>query len=258
MQDEDIQALIVPSEEQASADSIRRRLLAGEPVDREVRRKTTTGLRDFRVQVALREGESGPQEGYAIYTDVTERKRREQTLQGRQEKVEALYKATDQLLRAEDEEEVAGLIIDLVNGVFGYLVGVRLVESGELVPVQLSSEVSDHVPTRPSFDVEGESVVAEVFREGETIAFDDLRTTDDPFDYGEVRATAIIPIGEHGTISVGDVEVGAIDEFDRRLIEVLATYASTSLDRLDREEALIEAKEEAEAAARLKSSMMAT
>jgi PAS domain S-box-containing protein len=83
VQGEDIQALIVPSEEQASADSIRRRLLAGEPVDREVRRKTTTGLRDFRVQVALREGESGPQEGYAIYTDVTERKRREQTLQGR-------------------------------------------------------------------------------------------------------------------------------------------------------------------------------
>jgi PAS domain S-box-containing protein len=254
---EDIQALIVPSDEQASADSIRRRLLAGEPVDREVRRKTTTGPRDFRVQVALREGESGPEEGYAIYTDITERKRRERILQERQANVEALYRATDRLLRAEDEQQIAASILDLVNEVFGYLVGVRLARNGELVPVQLSPEIPEHVPSRPSFNIEGESVAAKAFREGETLAFDDLRTADDPFDYGEVRAAAIIPIGEHGTISVGDVEVGGIDDFDRRLIEVLATYASTAFDRLDREETLIEAKEQAEEAARLKASMMA-
>jgi PAS domain S-box-containing protein len=257
VRDEDIQALIVPPGEQDSADSIRRRLLAGESVDREVRRTTSTGLRDFRVQVALRDGESGPREGYGIYTDITERKRRERTLQERQEKVEALYKATNRLLRADNEEDIAASIIDLVNEVFGYLVGVRLAKDEALVPVQLSPEISEHTPPRPTFDIDGEGIVARAFRDQDTIAYDDLRTADDPFDYGEVRATVIIPIGKHGTISVGTLEVGAIDDFDRRLIEVLATYASTSLDRLDREEALIAAKEEAEEAARLKSSMMA-
>ena len=257
IQGQDIQDLIVPPEEQDSADSIRRCLLAGRTVDREVRRTTTSGLRDFRVQVALHEGESGPDEGYGIYTDITERKRREQTLQERQEKVEALYEATDRLVRAEDSREIAVSITELLNEVFGYLVGVRLVEDDALLPVQVSSELREHVPDRPSFDVQGPSIVAEAFRSGHTIAFDDIRTADDGVDYGDVRAAAIIPIGEHGAISVGALETGAIDDFDRRLIEVLATYASTSLDRIDREAALIEAKEAAEAAARLKSSMMA-
>lgn len=257
IQGEDIQDLIVPPDEQDSADSIRRCLLAGEPVDREVRRQTTSGRRDFRVQVALHEGESGPDEGFGIYTDITERKRRERILQERQEKVEALYRATDRLLHADDSCEIAVSITELLNEVFGYLVGVRLVEDDALVPVQGSPELSDHVSPRPSFDVQGPSVVADAFRSGDTIAFDDIRAADDAVDYGKVRAAAIIPIGDHGTISVGALEVGAIDDFDRRLIEVLATHASTSLDRIDREEALIEAKEDAEAAARLKSSMMA-
>jgi PAS domain S-box-containing protein len=257
IQGEDIQDLIVPPDEQDSADSIRRCLLAGEPVDREVRRQTTSGRRDFRVQVALHEGESGPDEGYGIYTDITERKRRERILQERQEKVEALYRATDRLLHADDSCEIAVSITELLNEVFGYLVGVRLVEDDALVPVQGSPELSDHVSPHPSFDIQGPSVVADAFRSGDTIAFDDIRAADDGVDYGDVRAAAIIPIGDHGTISVGALEAGAIDDFDRRLIEVLATYASTSLERIDREEALIEAKEDAEAAARLKSSMMA-
>lgn len=42
---EDIQTLLVPPEEKNRADSIRQRLLAGDPVDREVRRKAADGLR---------------------------------------------------------------------------------------------------------------------------------------------------------------------------------------------------------------------
>lgn len=72
----DIQSLIVPDGETADVESIRRRLMAGEPVDRTVQRKAADGLRDFRLQVTLREGESGPTEGYAIYTDVTDERHR--------------------------------------------------------------------------------------------------------------------------------------------------------------------------------------
>ncbi|MFB6098069.1 MAG: PAS domain-containing sensor histidine kinase [Salinibacter sp.] len=192
-----------------------------------------------------------------VATDITERKRREHALKERQENVEALYAATDQLLRADSETEVARSILKLVNDVFGYLVGVRFVEDEQLVPVQLSPEIPDHVPPRPPFERDGASIVAEAFRKGTTVALDDIRTADDPFNYGEVRAAAIVPIGTHGTISVGNVEVGSIDAFDRRLIEVLATYAALVLDRIEHVDELVAAKENAERMNRMKSAFLA-
>lgn len=190
--------------------------------------------------------------------DITERKEQEQLLKDRQEKIQALYEATDQLLRSGSEEEVGASILTLVNKVFGYpIVVVRLVENGKLVPTQVSPEIPEHMPERPSFDVGGESVVAEVFETGTTAVFDDLRRVDDPHDYGEVRATTIVPLGRHGTLSVADLDVGTIAEYDRRLIEILSTYATLVLDQIDRERDLREAKEGAEEAAQLKSAMLA-
>ena len=255
---EDLRADIVPPDAQDDADSIRRWLQNGEPVDREVQRETSRGIRDFRVQVTLREDESGPVEGYAIYTDITERKRRERTLQDRQEKVEALYATTAQVLRAEDEAAVAQCIVDLVNEVFGYpIVVVRFREDHRLTPVQASPNISDHLPELSSLDVTSESVVATAFRDGDTTVFDDLRAADDAADPGAVRATAIVPVGMHGTISVAALEAGAVEDFDRRLIEILSTYAALVLDRITYEGELVSAKEEAERLNRMKSAFLA-
>ncbi len=384
---ENLQGHIVPPNAQDEADSIRRWLLAGEPVDREVRRETSDGVRDFRVQVTLRDEGTGPTEGYAIYTDITERKakerklrerghllkqlrenitdvvwmspadkseiefisdayeeiwgrpteqlqdhpnavveaihpddrervqaaletqrddpdayeetyrvvqpdgtvrwvrdraagvydedgrleriigvatditmrkRREQGLQDRQEKVEALYTTTSQVLRAENKTAVGRCIVDLVNEVFGYpFVIVRFREGDRLVPVQASPDVSTHLPDPPTFDVAGEGVVATAFREGDTAVFDDLEALDNAVDYGAVRATAVVPIGGHGTISVASLDAGAIANFDRRLIEILSTYAALVLGRIEYEGELVSAKEEAERLNRMKSAFLA-
>ena len=104
---EDIQALIVPEEERPTADSIRRRVLVGEPTIREVQREAVDGRRDFRVQVAIREGDAGPVEGFAIYTDITERKERERALAQRTALLEAQAEATiDGLLAVDDDRRV--------------------------------------------------------------------------------------------------------------------------------------------------------
>ncbi|PQJ34905.1 hypothetical protein BSZ35_10135 [Salinibacter sp. 10B] len=71
------QDLLVPDSEQDEAASIRRSLLEGTPVQHEVRRQTAGEVRDFRVQVALRETDEQPTEGFAIYTDITERKKQQ-------------------------------------------------------------------------------------------------------------------------------------------------------------------------------------
>lgn len=253
----DLQSLIVPPDQQGSADSIRRRLLAGKAVDREVERMTADGRRNFRVQVALREGDPMPEEGYAIYTDITERKRRERILRERREKVKALYEAADQLLRATDAAEIAASILTLITDVFGYRVGVHLVRDEQLIPLESSPDLPPQSALCTPISLDANAGPARAVREQDTLEFENLPAPDDPFAPERFRAATIVPIGEHGTISVGATTPGTIDGFDRRLIKVLATYASAVLDRLDREEALIEAKEAAEEAARLKSSMMA-
>ena len=105
---ENLQALIVPPEERNEAEAIRRRLLNNVPVNREVRRNTADGVRDFRVQVALRDGPGDPVEGYAIYTDITERKERERTLARRKALLEAQAEATiDGLLVVDEDRHIA-------------------------------------------------------------------------------------------------------------------------------------------------------
>lgn len=85
VQGQELQELIVPTEEREDAASIRRQLLEGKTVNREVRRRAADGLRDFQVQVAARSQEGRPEEGFAIYTDITERKEREALLEAQAE-----------------------------------------------------------------------------------------------------------------------------------------------------------------------------
>ena len=107
IRDDNLQDLVVPDEEKDTSESMRQRLLEGTSVNREVRRRAADGLRDFRVQVALRKGKSGPTEGFAIYTDITERKERERALARRQALLEAQAESTiDGLLAIDSNREV--------------------------------------------------------------------------------------------------------------------------------------------------------
>lgn len=193
-----------------------------------------------------------------VLSDITERERRERVLQTRKEKVEALYAAVSQLLRARDKEGVGDVALRLVNDVLGYpLVGVRLVDEGQLIPIQQSPEVDEHTSSRSPVEVDGDSVIARTYRDEEPLVIDDPSDVDNPLENGAARAAAVFPMGEYGTISVGDLHEETIDAFDRRLIEVLAAHASVVLERLDQEERLREAKEEAKTASEMKSALLA-
>jgi len=197
--------------------------------------------------------------------DITSRKKREQVLQGRQDKIEALYEATGKLLRAETRREVPTRLADIIDDALGYpATTIRLAEGGRLEPARVPQAVRDHMPERPAYDIDGDTPAARAYRAGESRVYDDLSAEAEGLSRGDIRATAYVPMGSHGLISVGSLEVGGIDAFDRRLLEVLGAYAALVLGRLGREEELIEAKEkadearrEAEEASRLKSSFLA-
>ncbi|WP_103020944.1 ATP-binding protein [Salinibacter altiplanensis] len=221
--------------------------------------KTTDGAapRYYRI-VETSLGATGGSD-VVVFSDITERERRERALRDRQEKVEALYATISQLLRAQDREEAGRVVLRLVNEVFGYpLVSIRFADDGQLVPVQDSPQISEHMPAqRPPVDVDGDSLLAEVYRDGEPLVVDDLHAVDTELDYGAARAAVCFPMGSHGTIAAADLEEEGIDPFEHRLLDVLAAHAAVVLDRLDQEETLRTAKEVAEEASQMKSALLA-
>ncbi|MBB4070582.1 PAS domain S-box-containing protein, partial [Salinibacter ruber] len=85
---QDLNDLLVPAGQKDAAAEIDRRAVEEGPVEHQVRRVAAGGeVRDFQLQVAGRQPEEGPPEIYAIYTDITDRKRRERRLQ----RAEALF-----------------------------------------------------------------------------------------------------------------------------------------------------------------------
>lgn len=77
---ENLYDLVVPEEKREEVAEIDRQAIDEGLVDREVQRLTNQGLRDFQLRIAqaLDRGES---ETYAIYTDITERKKRQRHLE---------------------------------------------------------------------------------------------------------------------------------------------------------------------------------
>ncbi len=173
----------------------------------------------------------------AVLRDVTEHRRMELEIREREQKVEALYAEAVNLLQADSPEDVAAHVEDLVIDTLGYpLNAVRFAEDDVLVPAHVSEKIQSHMPTRPVYPIDGESIVAETFRTGETRVYEDIRNIDDGYDRGDARATAYVPIGPYGLISVASLDPDDLDPFDIRLLEILTQNAAVVLERIQRED----------------------
>jgi PAS domain S-box-containing protein len=81
IRDEPIQDYIRPDQRTDAAQQLNGQVLTGTDGQREVERETTAGVRTFRVNITTRNTESGTHEGYAVYTDITDRKQTERALE---------------------------------------------------------------------------------------------------------------------------------------------------------------------------------
>lgn len=82
--------LVVPKEKREEAVDIDRRAIEEGLVEKEVRRLTKEGPRDFRLRVA-QALDDGASETYAIYTDITERKERQEELRQKERQYQAVF-----------------------------------------------------------------------------------------------------------------------------------------------------------------------
>ena len=190
-------------------------------------------------------------------TNITERKRHEQKLRRRREDIEALYDATRSLLRAGGRGEVHDRIHAVLRRVFDYGLINKYLGRETIRAVQTDQSGDAGLLPLTAGSASGDSIVAQVLRDGETVVAEDLGGRESDIDYGALRSAAGVPVGERGVIIVGQAEETSFDCFNLRLIEVLADYTALVLGRLGHEEELIEAKQEAEEANQMKSAFLA-
>ncbi|MCS3648226.1 PAS domain-containing sensor histidine kinase [Salinibacter ruber] len=189
--------------------------------------------------------------------DITQRKRREQMLKSRRRKIEALYRATSGLLSVGTRDAVPGRIAEVLQEVFGFpLRHVGLVEGEMLVPKETVGEDLSRMPEPKAQPLSEDLVATRAIEAGEAVVVESTGGLENDLDYGTLSTLAGIPIGGHGAVVVGK-EVGTFDALDLRLLEVLGGYGTLVLGRLEREKRLVQAREEAEEAAQLKSAMLA-
>jgi PAS domain S-box-containing protein len=83
-----VQDYILPDDQRDSATQLNRQVLAEGDVQREVQRETTEGIRTFRLNVSTRNTKTEDHEGYAVYTDITERAEDKRNLEAQKERLE--------------------------------------------------------------------------------------------------------------------------------------------------------------------------
>jgi signal transduction histidine kinase len=155
------------------------------------------------------------------------------------ETVEALHRATRELVAAESREAVYERAGQAANEVLGFPgVGVREYDpdTETLAFVTFGGTVDD-VETRPGYDLH-ESPHGRAFRTGETVseAIDD---EDDPFDREVFSHTMYVPIEGYGVLSLGKVG-DSFDDDDRRFAEILAKNTESALRQVEQRERLRE------------------
>jgi len=228
--------LIVPDEFEQEAERIDERALADEQLIQEVRRQTADGeVRDFLFRNVPIGSETG--EAYGIYTDITERKRRERTF-------EALNEVTRSQIQASTPSQICDLAVGAARDVLNLpLSGIHLIDETEqaLQPIAVEPEVAERLDeSELSFD-DPNTVIWEAFDTGEIRVLQDFQEIPDerlPDPDTPVQSAVVLPLGTHGVLIIAAKESYAFDEDDIHLAELLATTTATALDRTAQERTL--------------------
>ena len=175
---------------------------------------------------------------------------REQTLKTREHRLERLHDATRGLICADSRQAIAEEVVRAAEDILGFsVVMVRFYDDdrGGLVPMAASEAVGELFTERPVFTPDSGSLNWACFDAGETRVYDDIEADTTAVDRGSgLRSLMILPLGEYGTISVGETVPGAFDATDTFLARILATATETSLEEHAQETELRRRRDELE------------
>lgn len=113
---ENLDECIVPPDRTDEADRLNQRGIAGEPVEVEVTRRTTQGVREFLLCTAHLADDEEHHRSYAIYLDISELKRRERELKRKNERLDTFAALVSHDLRNPLNVALGGLDLYRTTG----------------------------------------------------------------------------------------------------------------------------------------------
>ena len=223
--------VVSPDRREASREIVDR-AIEGDRFETEVVRETARGERTFHLRaIPLNESELAS-DGYAVYTDVTERKHY-------RERTELLHDATRALMEAETATEVAERGVTAAADILSLeIVGIFQQVDEELVPIGTTDEAEEMFGGIACLPIDG-SIAGDAFRNGEPEYV--ASVGEDPRSHSNktpASSELIVPLGDHGVIIAGSRAPDDFDESERSLVRILAANVESALDRADREAAL--------------------
>jgi signal transduction histidine kinase len=161
-----------------------------------------------------------------------------------------LHGATRRMLGAESTGDIAAVATDAAGDILGFdLNSVRLVEPAppRLVSVAYAvggaadgdgaAAIGAGAESRRDY-TRGESVQWDAIDDGEVHVYQDVSAIDDDIHRPGDGSMLVCPLGDRGVLSLGTREVGAIDDEDIALAQVLAANTEAALERAERERRL--------------------
>ncbi|NHN49644.1 PAS domain-containing protein [Halostella sp. JP-L12] len=157
--------------------------------------------------------------------------------------VTSLHDVTRHLFQAETRDDICAVAVHTASELLDLPIsGVWLLdeERDRLEPVAATAGAHEVVGGLPQFG-RNEGLIWDAYLSGESALFDDLKEEEGKYNpETPIRSELIVPIGDHGVLMTGAQTVGAFDERDRELAEILAANTALELDRTEREQLLSE------------------
>jgi PAS domain S-box-containing protein len=155
----------------------------------------------------------------------------------------ALHDAATRLESAAAETDVYDIVIETAEDILEFdLVAVDIEEDGALIQRawSLGRDADGYYEETP---LDEDTFATRAFKRQETLLIDDLREYDITPADAEYRSALTVPIADVGTFQTVSREVGAFDETDRELAELLVDHAREALQRLEQERSLREQRD---------------
>ena len=167
----------------------------------------------------------------ATVRDITDRKRREETLGTLHEVTQDFMDATDKQSVAEHAVRTASQVLDQrITGLWLYDG-----EADALQPVAISDRGTDLFEEPPTFE-RGEGLAWRAFERGEVGVYNDLSEEPDRYNPDTpIRREMVLPLGEYGVMAMGRTTEGKFEDIDQALARILANTVEAALARADRE-----------------------
>ncbi|WP_435347724.1 PAS domain S-box protein [Haloarchaeobius sp. HRN-SO-5] len=174
----------------------------------------------------------------AFVQDVSEREQMESELVEQKRKIETLHAIASDLDDCETRGDIWERTVEAAERVLDFdSCSVDEVEDGYLVSRALSSSVEpggyrDRTPVT-------DGLAGKTYRTGQSWVVDDVQAEDDATPVRRTyRSLLSVPVGDVGVFQAASDEVGAFDQSDLELTELLLTHVADALDRVDFESKL--------------------